>query len=140
MQKTCICALPGLVLVAPLAGQDAWARYLDRTRETPEAQPVWRMLLRPQDMDAAWLQDAWIRRLVGSQEFRVERLSEAVAKDLSAAKGWKQEARWLLLAPNGQMKEGPGRPKGEQLLVELRSLGLTPRWERRAFSGSQGNP
>jgi len=120
------------VLVAPLAGQDAWARYLDRIKETPEAQPVWRMLLRPQDMDAAWLQDAWIRRLVGSQEFRVERLSEAVAKDLSAAKGWKQEARWLLLAPNGQMKEGPGRPKGEQLLVELRSLGLTPRWERRA--------
>ncbi len=133
MHRTCLSALSGLVLLAPLQGQDTWAGVLDRVREAKDGQPAWRLVLRPQDADAAWLQDAWLRRLAGTQEFRVERLSEAAARDLSALKGWKQESRWLLLSPDAaRQKEGEGRPPGDQLLADLRGLGFTPRWERRA--------
>jgi hypothetical protein len=133
MHKTCISALPTLVVLAPLHGQDTWAAFLDKVRDAREGQPTWRLVLRPEDADPSWLQDAWIRRLVGTQEFRIEGLSKPVAKDLSAVKGWKQEARWLLLGPEAtQQKEGPGRPTGEQLLNDLRAMGFAPRWERRA--------
>ncbi|MBI4911099.1 MAG: hypothetical protein HY823_00025 [Acidobacteria bacterium] len=131
MQNPAILGAALLCLSAP--AQDPWSAWLERLKERREPRTLWTLVLRGQDAPGDWwLQDDLLRRLIATQEFRVERLPEPAARELAQQRGWNKDARWLLLSHDASRQaEGRGRPDGEALLSELRSMGFAPRWEGR---------